>query len=34
VDSETVIIEKYGHGIKRDDGMSHPFGYTILNDVT
>lgn len=37
VDYETelaVIIGKSGHGIKREDAMSHVFGYTILNDVT
>ncbi|XP_057859658.2 uncharacterized protein LOC131068486 [Cryptomeria japonica] len=37
VDYETelaVIIGKSGHCIKREDAISHVFGYTILNDVT
>ncbi|KAH9321969.1 hypothetical protein KI387_016608, partial [Taxus chinensis] len=37
VDYETelaVIIGKSGRCIKREDAISHVFGYTILNDVT
>jgi 2-keto-4-pentenoate hydratase/2-oxohepta-3-ene-1,7-dioic acid hydratase in catechol pathway len=29
-----VIIGQGGRGIRRDDAMSHVFGYTIINDVT
>ena len=29
-----VIIGKGGRGIRRDDALSHVWGYTIVNDVT